>query len=357
MPDWVKDSVGAGHAGQGVKERVIGAGFAFFAATGLHARLAPWTRGRGAILTLHHVRPWVPRDFAPNRLLEIEPAFLDAALGRIRALGYDLVAMDEVLRRLRAPAGRPFVALTFDDGYRDLRDHALPILERHEAPFTAYVTTGFADRTARLWWLELEEAVRRLDRVEVDGASFPTRTPADKLAVFRRLYRTLRAGPEDELRATIARLAAAAGIETAALPAALCLDWDEVRALARHPLCTIGGHTVTHPMLAKHAVSVARAEMADGRRALEEATGLPVRHLSYPVGDPGSAGPREHATAAELGFSSAVTTRPGVLRTEHAGRPTALPRLSLNGNWQSLDALEILLSGAPSALWNRGRAA
>ena len=89
-----------------MKERVIDAGFAFFKATGLHARLAPWTRGQGAILTLHHVRPWVERDFAPNRLLEIEPAFLDAALGRIRALGYDLVSMDEVLRRL-ARAGGP----------------------------------------------------------------------------------------------------------------------------------------------------------------------------------------------------------------------------------------------------------
>lgn len=340
-----------------MKERVIGAGFAVFKATGLHARLARWTRGQGAILTLHHVRPWVARDFAPNRLLEIEPAFLDAALGRIRALGYDLVGMDEVLRRLCAPHGRPFVALTFDDGYRDLRDHALPILERHGAPFTAYVTTGFADRTARLWWLELEEALRALDRVEVCGMSLSAGTAVEKTAAFRRLYRTLRAGPESALRAVIRHLAGEAGIDAAALPAALCLDWAEVRALARHPLCTLGAHTVTHPMLAKHEAEVARAEMADGRRALEEAIGLPVRHLSYPVGDAGSAGPREHAMAAELGFSSAVTTRPGVLLAEHFGRPTALPRLSLNGHWQSLDALEILLSGAPSALWNRGRAA
>ena len=136
----------------------------------------------------------------------------------------------------------------------------------------------------------------------------------------------------------------------------MCLNWDEVRALARHPLCTIGAHTVTHPMLAKHDAAVARAEMADGRRVLQEAIGLPVRHLSYPVGDAGSTGPREHETAAELGYSSAVTTRPGVLFAAHAGRPTALPRLSLNGNWQDLDTLEILLSGAPSALWNRGRA-
>ena len=38
------------------------------------------------------------------------------------------------------------MALTFDDGYVDTAVHALPILERHGAPFTLYVTTGFADR-------------------------------------------------------------------------------------------------------------------------------------------------------------------------------------------------------------------
>ncbi len=344
-----------------MKDRIVATGFAFFKATGLHARVAPWTRGQGAILTLHHVRPWTAREFAPNRLLEIEPDFLDAALGRIRVLGYDLVSMDEALRRLRAPQARPFVAVTIDDGYRDLRDHALPILERHGAPFAAFIATGFADRTARLWWLELEEALRTLDHVDASlvgtRAKIAARTPAEKMAAFRSLYWRLRAGPEDELREIIGRLAAAAGIDVAALPAALCLDWAEVRALARHPLCTIGAHTVAHPMLAKQEAASARASMADGRRVLEEEIGLPVRHMAYPVGDATSAGPREYAMAAELGFASAVTTRPGLIFPEHAARPTALPRLSLNGNWQSLDALEILLSGAPFALWNRGRAA
>ena len=340
-----------------MKQRIIDAGFAFFGATGLHARVAPWTRGRGAILTLHHVRPWVPRPFAPNRSLEIEPAFLDAALGRIRALGYDFVTVDEALRRLLLPQSRPFVTLTLDDGYRDLCEHALPILERHEAPFVAYLATGFVERTARLWWIELEEAVRRLDRIEADGAGermvLVAATPEQKSAAFRTLYQRLRMGPEAELRAVISHLAAAAGIDAAAIPAALCLDRDEIRALARHPLCTIGAHTVTHPMLAKHPEAIARAEMVDGRRQLEEAIGLPVRHFAYPVGHPTTAGPREFALAAELGLASGVTTRPGVLFSEDAARATSLPRVSLNGHWQSLTAVEVLLSGAPFAVWNR----
>jgi hypothetical protein len=59
--------------------------------------------------------------------------------------------------------------------------------------------------------------------------------------------------------------------------------------------------------------------------------------------------------ARELGFKSAVTTRPGMLFPDHMGHECALPRLSINGNWQSLDTIEILVSGAPFALWNLGR--
>ena len=322
-----------------VKEQIIGAGFAFFKATRLHRGLAPLTRGRGAILTLHHVRPFAGDDgFAPNRLLEVEPAFLDAALGRIRALGFDLVSLDEAVRRMARADAPPFVALTFD-----------------RAPFAAFVTTGFADRTARLWWLELEAAVRAATRIEAAGLTLPAATPEEKAAAFRTLYWHLRGGSEERLRDVIGRLADEAGLDARALVRRLCLDWDGVRALARHPLCTIGAHTLTHPMLAKHHAAVVRREIGESRCRIAMMIGLPVRHFSYPVGDPTSAGAREFAAAAELGFTSAVTTRPGMVFADSPAH--ALPRLSLNGNWQSLDSLEILLSGVPFALWNRGRRA
>ena len=342
------------------KQQLIGAGFAFFKATGVHKGLAPYTRGRGAILMLHHVRPFDRAAFAPNRLLEVEPGFLDAALGRVRALGYDLVSLDEAMRRTGDGGARPFLAVTFDDGYADLVTHALPVLERHDAPFTAYVTPGFADRSAGLWWLELEEAIRASSSVQpaIDGAAaLPTGSASEKAAVFRSIYWNLRGGPEDRLRAVIGGMAERAGIDRRALVARLCLDWDGVRRLARHPLCTVGAHTLTHPMLAKHELATARHEMGESRRRIEIEIGLPVRHFAYPVGDATSAGPREFALAGELGFSSAVTTRPGMIFEQHASAATALPRLSLNGHWQSLDSLEILLSGVPFAIWNRGRAA
>ena len=95
--------------------------------------------------------------------------------------------------------------------------------------------------------------------------------------------------------------------------------------------------------------------MTTSKAQLEAAFGRRIDALAYPVGDPTSAGPREFELAREVGFRCAVTTRPGMLFSEHAAYPTALPRVSLNGLWQDEAYLEVLLSGAPFMVWNRGR--
>ena len=133
------------------------------------------------------------------------------------------------------------------------------------------------------------------------------------------------------------------------------MDWREIETLARHPLATVGAHTLTHPRLARLGVAEMRTELGAARSILEERLGRPVVHLAYPVGDPGSAARREFEAAAAFGYASAVTTRPGLVHAEHAAHPTALPRVSVNGLWQDPRHLEVLLSGAAFALWNRGR--
>jgi peptidoglycan/xylan/chitin deacetylase (PgdA/CDA1 family) len=319
-----------------------------------------FAQGAGVILTLHHVRPARAAGFQPNAILEITPDFLDTTLGLIHSEGYDIVSLDEALLRLTTPEPqRFFVALTFDDGYRDNIEHAWPVLAKHAAPWTLFVTPGFADRTARLWWLELEEAIRVLPRVEVALSDGPfsacAGSDAEKQAAFDDLYWRLRRQPEAILLSAISALTTQAGIDPVALVERECLPWETLRALAGAPGVTIGAHTLTHPMLAKHPVEFARTEIGESKARLETELGIPVRHFSYPVGDPTSAGPRDFALAAEAGYASAVTTRPGHLFPAHAQHPHALPRVSLNGLHQSEDAVRALLSGLPLLLWNRGR--
>ena len=99
---------GAGRGGAlALKQALIGAGFAAFRASRLHKALRVATRGQGAILTLHRVLPFKDPTpgYAPNRLLEITPEFLEFALGLLRAQGFEIVTLEEAVARLGTPAG------------------------------------------------------------------------------------------------------------------------------------------------------------------------------------------------------------------------------------------------------------
>jgi len=321
--------------------------------------LRPLARGRGVILMMHHVRPFDGRAFAPNRLLEITPEFLDELISLVKELGFDIIHMDDVARRLNALQQRPFAVFTFDDGYRDNAEFALPVLRHHDVPATFYVTTSFADGHGRLWWLELEEAIRRLDRIAFrhDGRSFdlPASSAAEKWRAFGAVYWRLRAGSEEALLAVIAELAEAADVVSREITRSLCMDWTELASFAAKPDIAIGAHTCTHPMLAKHDYHTARFEIVASKEKLEKKLKCPVRHFAYPVGDRTSAGPRDFQLAVEAGYETAVTTRPGHVFQGHRDHLHALPRVSVNGLHQNRSSMRSLLSGVPFLAWNRGR--
>lgn len=324
------------------------------AGLGLDRLFAARFRGRGVILTFHHVAPPGPFLLDENAGLSITPAFLETTILTLRDLGYEIVRQDEVAARLSVEGGPPFAVLTFDDGYRDNLTHALPVLRRLAVPFTLFVCSGFAERTAPLWWLDIEEAITKLHtlRLELPDAGVLERaeTRAEKRHAARTLYWRLRDQPEDVLQAAVAALCRQAGVEQMARVARLCMDWEALETFAAEPLASLGAHTLAHPRLARLEGKPALAEMAGSRAAIESRLGVKVRHFAYPVGDPGSAGPREFAFAEELGFASAVTTVPGVLQKSDQERMTALPRISVNGLFQEPRYLRALLSGLPFAL-------
>ena len=323
--------------------------------TGADHLAAPYVGGDGVILMLHQVTQERPRDFEPNGILKVTPDFLDSVIREVRAAGFEIIALDDVRSRLQgAPGRKPFAVFTLDDGYKDNRDFAYPVFKRHSVPFTIYVPTAYADGEGELWWLVLEEALRRLTSVEIDrdGAprAYALATADEKSAAFDDIYWWLRRMPEADARAVVRDLAAKAGFDPAALCRELVMSWDEIRTLARDPLVTIAAHTCSHFALAKLPADQARREMAESIARVEKELGRPCRHFSYPYGDEGSAGDREFEIARELGVETAVTTRKGLIRRTHASEMTALPRLSLNGDYQDTRYVRVLLSGVPFAL-------
>jgi peptidoglycan/xylan/chitin deacetylase (PgdA/CDA1 family) len=340
------------------RNHVIRAGLGALYFTGAHFLLRPIFAGVGAIFMLHHVRPRRDAAFQPNRHLEVAPEFLRAMLSHLKSRDIDIVTMDEVHQRLaERNFSRRFACFTLDDGYRDNRDFALPVMREFDAPLTVYVASDFAEGCGRLWWIALEMAIAKASSIEARIGDVATRldtsTPSAKQAAFDRLHDWLRGLPgEHDIQREISALCARHGVDETAICRELCMSWDELKSFADDPLVTIGAHTITHCNLARQTEDTASHEMAASRARIESALARPVLHLAYPYGDKIAAGPREFALARSAGFKTAVTTRPGMIFPESAGHLTALQRVSLNGNYQDARILPVLTSGAATAMWN-----
>jgi peptidoglycan/xylan/chitin deacetylase (PgdA/CDA1 family) len=340
------------------RNNVIRAGLGALYFTGAHYLLRPIFSGVGAIFTLHHVRPRRDAEFQPNRHLEVAPEFLRAMLAHLRARGIDIITIDEVHQRLiERNFSQRFACFTLDDGYRDNRDFALPLMREFEAPFTVYVASDFAQGMGRLWWNALEMVIASTSSIETAIGGVATRldtsTPVAKQAAFDRLHDWLRSLPgEDDIHREIGALCAHRGVDETGACREQCMSWDELKLFAQDPLITIGAHSITHCNLARESEATASHEMTVGRARIEKALQRSVVHLAYPYGDRTAAGAREFALAQAAGFKTAVTTRPGMIFPENAGHLTALPRVSLNGNYQDTRVFPVLTSGAATAMWN-----
>jgi peptidoglycan/xylan/chitin deacetylase (PgdA/CDA1 family) len=328
--------------------------------TGATRLLAPAYAGIGSILMFHRVRAGEAHAFAPNHGITVTAGFLEEIITRLQARGYDIVTMAEASRRIAAgDTSRRFVNLSFDDGYRDTFEVALPVFAAKRVPMTVYLTTGFLDREHLPWWEGLERLLQARDRVVLPwpgGAeTLETRTVAQK----ERAFAAVRAGVMRMRRARQdAFFGALAKISEFDFTAAIVddlLTWEWAERMHASGTVEIGAHTVSHCVLANETDADVLTEMTRGRDRLESRLGTAIRHFAYPFGGRAEVGAREIRLAEQAGFATAVTTRHGNLQREHRGHLHALPRISVNGFHQSMRELAVLLSGAPSALENRMR--
>ena len=264
-----------------LRNTVIRAGLGALYFSGAHYLLRPILSGVGAIFMLHHVRPRRDGQFQPNRHLEVAPEFLRAMLAHLRARGIDIITMDEVHQRLiERKFSRRFACFTFDDGYRDNRDFALPVMREFDAPFTLYVASDFAEGSGRLWWIALEMAIARASFIEVRIGDAPTRldtgTPAAKQAAFDRLHDWLRTLPGNhEIQREVGALCARHGVDEAAICRDLCMSWDELKRFAQDSLVE-RRRALRHPLQSRQRAGGDRRPRDGGQpRADRERAGPP----------------------------------------------------------------------------------
>jgi peptidoglycan/xylan/chitin deacetylase (PgdA/CDA1 family) len=232
------------------------------------------------------------------------------------------------LREDRLPARA--AAITFDDGYADNHDVALPILRRHGLRATFFVATGFLDG-GRMWNDTLVESVRcaRSAVLDVSAAGLagldrlPLNGVAQRRSAIDALIRACRYLPFAKRDAAVAAIARSS---SQSLPTDLMMTRHQVQALHAAGM-QIGGHTVMHPILTRLPLAEARREMTTGKTHLEAIVQAPVTLFAYPNGRPGEDFAADHVRLAEeLGFEAAVTTAWGV--STHGTPRWQLPRFT-----------------------------
>lgn len=232
------------------------------------------------------------------------------------AAHFNVLPLGEAIQRLRSGSLPARAAcITFDDGYADNVEVALPILQEINLPATFFIATGFLDG-GRMWNDSIIEAVRcahgsRLDLRSLQMGNYSIVTLKDRYSAINELLSRFKYLPFDERDARIEALVETIG---AILPNDLMMKTEQVQILSNTGM-EIGAHTVNHPILMNIGHSKSRSEISGGKDHLEEITGRPVRLFAYPNGKPGQDYDAESVKIVkELGFSGAVSTAWGVTR-------------------------------------------
>jgi len=258
---------------------------------------------------IRHHRVFADGEEALYRI-GVSESVLAGQLALLARLGHVPVTLSEGLARLAE--GRPgrWVAMTFDDGYADNVERALPLLEAHGARATFYLTAGLMETRRAPWWDDLAHRISApaLGTVRFEHAggawTLDLASPEGRAAALDRLLPEFREPPEQR-EARLEALGRATGV-TAPAPCLLA-TWDEAARLAERGM-EIGAHTMRHPHLSLLDPEAQRAEIGDSVALIEARLGVRPSGLAYPGGDYDA---RTLEVVRSLGLSHAVTTRAG----------------------------------------------
>lgn len=217
------------------------------------------------------------------------------------------------------------VAVTFDDGYADNLEVALPILRQEGIPATVFVATAGLDGVT-MWNDRIIEGMRRLLGSEAFAgvlAEFSVDPSLPPGEAVRRLVLALKFRSPRERDEMAGYIETRAGGLDQRKP--LMMGPREVAALARAGI-TIGAHTVSHPILCSLPDAAALAEMVESRARLEGIVGSAVTQFAYPNGRPNRDYDARHVEMARsAGFDFAVSTAEG--RLDRRSPRYELPRI------------------------------
>jgi peptidoglycan/xylan/chitin deacetylase (PgdA/CDA1 family) len=259
----------------------------------------------------------------------------------------------------------PSVAITFDDGYVDNLEGALPALEQFAIPATIFVSTGYIGNSSGYWWDQLQDiflSPRVLPSEDLSLSlggetyrwvigsadleykaenclahrgwiAWKDAPPTSRHAVFYQVWSLLRELDTEQRDDSIGRIRRWAGF-TEDRASARCMTADELRKVSRQSLIRIGSHTVTHPRLSQLTAASEWEELTSSKATLESILKRSIETFSYPFGDRSDYSKRTVAAVRKAGYRLACSNFEGAVGPR--SDTFQLPRLHVQ-NWNGSD--------------------
>lgn len=299
-------------------------------AGGIRQRLRRLLAPPTIVLAYHRVVPEVGRDV---NQLAVSSANFAAQLRWLRDFAHP-VSAEQFVARVDTRAwpelavdARPRVLITFDDGYADNVQFAMPELNRLGLHALLFVTTAAAGTAAPYWWDALERIV--YDARGGEPADWPTpageRLPADTPAreIYALWHSRLKTAPAAARQQQLVELASAVGGNSTDYSQARPATWPQL-ATWRDAGHALGAHTRTHPQLSACSDDEVHAEIVGAREDLQQHLGVQAECIAYPFGTRADFDLRAEREAAAAGFVCGFANWPGNVRW--ARSLWALPR-------------------------------
>jgi CelD/BcsL family acetyltransferase involved in cellulose biosynthesis/peptidoglycan/xylan/chitin deacetylase (PgdA/CDA1 family) len=227
------------------------------------------------------------------------------------ARNFPLLSLDQVAAKNISPQHGCYVAVTFDDGYRDNFLCAFPILKQFNIPATVFLATSYIGLELP-WYDKVRLAFKLTTRqhFSVIGSNGPAGSLQDvprRLQSMERALTWLRSLPDQERQPALNALFETLGVPPSITLPNQMLQWDDIRQMTKQKV-SFGAHTMTHPVLSKIPASQMKEEIEGSRQAIENRLQLPVSHFAYPFGQSQDFNGEAKQAVQAAGFKTAVTT-------------------------------------------------
>jgi peptidoglycan/xylan/chitin deacetylase (PgdA/CDA1 family) len=245
---------------------------------------------RPAVILLYHR---VAELISDPQLLSVAPGKFEEQV-KILKKDCDLLTIDEFTKLLsewKKMPKRPAI-ITFDDGYADNIQEAVPILESTNAQALFYITTSNIDSEREFWWDELERLflsdIRLPANLQITFKQqllqFDTSSYAARKETYNQLHLILKYSVSSERDKAIEDCRKVIGVTDQGRPTHRVMSSAEVLRMSNSPSAIVGSHTTNHPALSALSFEAQLEEVRSAKQVLEKLTGRSITHFSYPFG-------------------------------------------------------------------------